>query len=101
MGSNAWPFVTPSLKARASGMRPLSRRTKRSWLTCGTRSLSWLILTRITKSQPKSFKKGIEVSCKGKGYADLPNAFRYFIDAQFRTIDVDGDGTVGLTEFRV
>merc|ERR1712223_92266 len=49
----------------------------------------------------EEFKKGIEVSCKGKGYADLPNAFRYFIDAQFRTIDVDGDGTVGLTEFRV
>merc|ERR1712004_539176 len=55
--SNAWPFVTPSLKARASGMRPLSRRTKRSWLTCGTGSLSWLILTRITKSQPKSSKR--------------------------------------------
>merc|ERR1712004_848012 len=55
--SNAWPFATPSLKARASGMRPLSRRTKRSWLTCGTRSLSWLILTRITKSQPKSSKR--------------------------------------------
>jgi len=47
------------------------------------------------------FKKGIELSCKGKGYADFPNAFKYFIDAQFRTIDVDGDGTVGLTEFRV
>merc|ERR1712113_1362401 len=40
----------------------------------------------------EEFKKGIEVSCKGKGYADLPNAFRYFIDAQFRTIDVDDDG---------
>merc|ERR1712223_475626 len=54
---NAWPFVTPSLKARASGMRPLSRRTKRSWLTCGTRSLSWLILTRTMKSALKNLKR--------------------------------------------
>merc|ERR1712018_747147 len=55
--SNAWPFATPSLRAKVTGMRPLSRRTRRSWLTCGTRSPSWLILTRITKSQPKSSKK--------------------------------------------
>jgi len=47
------------------------------------------------------FMKGIELSCKGKAFADLPPAFKYFIDAQFRTIDVDGDGSVGLTEFRV
>merc|ERR1711893_446967 len=39
------------------------------------------------------FKKGLEMSCKGKGYADLPQAFKFFIDAYFRTIDVDGDGT--------
>jgi hypothetical protein len=45
--------------------------------------------------------KGIELSCKGKAFTDLPSAFKYFIDAQFRTIDVDGDGSVGLTEFRV
>jgi len=49
----------------------------------------------------EEFKKGIELSCKGKSFADFPNAFKFFIDAQFRTIDVDGDGTVGLTEFRV
>jgi Ca2+-binding EF-hand superfamily protein len=47
------------------------------------------------------FKKGIEMSCKGKNYADFPAAFKYFIDATFRTIDVDGDGSVGLTEYRV
>jgi hypothetical protein len=47
------------------------------------------------------FKKGIELSCKGKSFADFPAAFKFFIDAQFRTIDVDGDGSVGLTEFRV
>jgi len=49
----------------------------------------------------EEFMKGIEMSCKGKAFADLPTAFKFFIDAQFRTIDVDGDGSVGLTEFRV
>jgi len=49
----------------------------------------------------EEFIKGIEMSCKGKAFADLPSAFRFFIDSQFRTIDVDGDGSVGLTEFRV
>jgi len=49
----------------------------------------------------EEFKKGIEKSAKGKSFADLPAAFKFFIDAQFRTIDVDGDGTVGLTEYRV
>merc|ERR1711862_451537 len=64
--SNAWPFVTPSLKARASGMRPLSRRTKRSWLTCGTRSLSWLILTRTMKSALKNLKRLFRLTAEAK-----------------------------------
>jgi len=46
------------------------------------------------------FLKGIETSCKGKGYGDFPQAFKFFIDSSFRTIDVDGDGTVGLDEYR-
>merc|ERR1712127_206535 len=49
----------------------------------------------------EEFIKGIDSSCKGKSFNELPNAFKYFIDASFRTIDVDGDGSVGLTEFRV
>jgi Ca2+-binding EF-hand superfamily protein len=47
------------------------------------------------------FIKGINVACKGKDFASLPPAFKFFVDAQFRTLDVDGDGTVGLTEYRV
>merc|ERR1719411_1050743 len=47
------------------------------------------------------FIKGVEKSAQGKAFADLPAAFKHFIQDQFRTIDVDGDGTVGLTEFRV
>jgi len=47
------------------------------------------------------FKKGIEMSCKGKTYTDFPGAFKAFIDQLFKSIDVDGDGSVGLTEYRV
>jgi len=31
----------------------------------------------------------------------LPPAFKAFITGTFKSIDVDGDGTVGLTEYRV
>jgi len=48
----------------------------------------------------EEFKKGIEMSCKGKPYAEFPKAFKFFIDSSFRTIDVDGDGSVGLDEYR-
>merc|ERR1712198_5630 len=48
----------------------------------------------------EEFMKGVESACKGKKYADLPEAFKFFIEAQFRTIDVDGDGSIGLEEYR-
>merc|ERR1712126_55657 len=46
------------------------------------------------------FMGGVETACKEKKYEDLPKAFKFFIEAQFRTIDVDGDGSIGLEEFR-
>merc|ERR1712113_66977 len=49
----------------------------------------------------EEFKKAIQTHCQGKQFADMPGAFKAFVDVYFRTIDVDGDGTVGLTEFRV
>jgi len=48
----------------------------------------------------EEFLKGIEKSCKGNTYNSFPQAFKFFIDSSFRTIDVDGDGTVGLDEYR-
>jgi len=48
----------------------------------------------------EEFMGGVEIACKGKNYDDLPEAFKFFIEAQFRTIDVDGDGSIGLEEFR-
>ena len=38
----------------------------------------------------EEFMGGVETACKGKGYEALPEAFKFFIEAQFKTIDVDG-----------
>jgi len=48
----------------------------------------------------EEFKKAIQANCVGKKYADFPSAFKSFIDGFFKTIDVDGDGSVGLDEYR-
>jgi len=47
------------------------------------------------------FKKAVQTHCQGKPYADFPNAFKTFIGNQFKTIDVNGDGIVGLDEYRL
>merc|ERR1712218_574692 len=39
----------------------------------------------------EEFKTGIEKSAKGKAFADLPAAFKFFIEHSFKTIDVDGE----------
>ena len=39
----------------------------------------------------EEFMGGVETACKGKSYDQLPEAFKFFIEAQFRTIDVDGE----------
>merc|ERR1712126_769190 len=46
------------------------------------------------------FEKAIKDNCMGKKYTDMPAAFRQCIEGFFKTIDVDGDGTVGLDEYR-
>jgi len=49
----------------------------------------------------KEFAAAVQKNCMNKPFADMPAAFKAFIDQHFRSIDVDGDGSVGLTEFRV
>ena len=41
----------------------------------------------------EEFMGGVEAACKGKSYDGLPEAFKFFIEGQFRTIDVDGKNT--------
>merc|ERR1711997_451018 len=60
--SNAWPFATPSSKAKVTGTKPHSRRTRRSWLTCGTRLPSWLTSTRTTKLAETNSQKPSKVT---------------------------------------
>jgi len=37
------------------------------------------------------FTKAIDVAAKGKTFSGLPPAFKFFIENQFRTLDVDGE----------
>jgi len=46
------------------------------------------------------FLRAINTTCLGKPYADLPNSFKVFIDSVFKTIDIDGDGSIGIEEYR-
>jgi len=47
------------------------------------------------------FKTAIQKNCTGKAYGDFPGAFKTFIANQFKTIDVNGDGIVGVDEYRL
>jgi len=46
------------------------------------------------------FKKAVTDNCVGKDYASFPPAFKVFIENQFKSVDVDGDGTVNVEEYR-
>merc|ERR1711997_429044 len=93
--------ATPSSRARVTGTRPPSKRTRRSWLTCGMKSLSWPISTRTVKLTQRNLLTLSKKNCMNKPFGEMPGAFKAFIDQYFKSIDVDGDGSVGLTEFRV
>jgi len=46
------------------------------------------------------FKAAVQVNCVGKTYDSFPPMFKCFIENQFKSIDIDGDGTIGLNEYR-
>merc|ERR1711974_217412 len=63
---NVWPFVIPSSRARVTGTRLPSKRTRRSWLTCGTKLLSWLISIRTVKLTQKNSQRESSFHAKEK-----------------------------------
>jgi len=49
----------------------------------------------------EEFKEAIQKNCSRKSYSEFPTAFKSFIANQFKTIDVNGDGLVGVDEYRL
>ncbi|CAL4145936.1 unnamed protein product [Meganyctiphanes norvegica] len=47
------------------------------------------------------FKSAVQKHCNGKNYEAFPPAFKLFIASQFKTVDVNGDGLVGVDEYRL
>merc|ERR1711970_522490 len=47
------------------------------------------------------FKKAVQDNCVGKPYDAFPPMFKVFIENQFKAIDINGDGTIGLDEYRL
>merc|ERR1711970_871193 len=46
------------------------------------------------------FKAAVQVNCVGKTYDQSPPMFKAFIENQFKAVDINSDGTVGLNEYR-
>merc|ERR1711997_667508 len=46
------------------------------------------------------FIKALRTTCIGKAYDGLPACLKTFIGAMFKTIDIDGDGNIGIEEYR-
>lgn len=47
------------------------------------------------------FRKAVQNACVGKKFDDFPSCFRTVITSFFKTVDVNGDGIVGVDEYRL
>ncbi|XP_037958302.1 sarcoplasmic calcium-binding protein 1 [Teleopsis dalmanni] len=52
------------------------------------------------KISNKEFKDAVKKTCVGKKYDDFPQAMRAFIEANFKVLDINNDGIVGIEEYR-
>ncbi|XP_053611080.1 sarcoplasmic calcium-binding protein, alpha chain isoform X1 [Plodia interpunctella] len=48
----------------------------------------------------EEFKQAVKNSCLGKRYDDFPQAMKAFIESNFRMIDINADGVIGVEEYR-
>lgn len=48
----------------------------------------------------EEFKQAVKNSCVGKKYDDFPQAMKAFIESNFRMIDINADGVIGVEEYR-
>jgi Ca2+-binding EF-hand superfamily protein len=46
------------------------------------------------------FKEAVRKTCIGKKYGEFPQAMRAFIEANFKMMDINADGVIGIEEFR-
>ncbi|XP_022823162.1 sarcoplasmic calcium-binding protein 1 isoform X1 [Spodoptera litura] len=46
------------------------------------------------------FKQAVKNSCVGRRYEDFPQAMKAFIETNFRMIDINMDGVIGIEEYR-
>ncbi|CRK93954.1 CLUMA_CG007481, isoform A [Clunio marinus] len=46
------------------------------------------------------FKEAVRKTCVGKKYGEFPQAMKAFIEANFKMMDLDNDGLIGVQEFR-
>lgn len=48
----------------------------------------------------EEFKTAVKNSCVGKKYEEFPQAMKAFIESNFKMIDINSDGVIGVEEYR-